>query len=71
MQDVTVTLYERETGRYGELEYFYRIAIVPGGRVVNVFYPSGDIPKEEALQAARKEIESYLKENGFNATTKY
>lgn len=72
MQDVTVVKYERETDGWGNYEYFYRIAIVPGGRVIKVIYvpnDTGDI--QEATDKVVQEIKDYLVENNFNAVSKF
>lgn len=72
MQDVTVAKYERETDRWGNYEYFYKIALVPGGRVIKVFYvPSDTDYIENANERTVQKIKAYLKENGFNAVSKF
>lgn len=72
MQDVTVTKYERERERSVYKEYFYKIGLVPGGRVVKVFYVPGDADDmDEATDRVIGEIQTYLEENEYNAVTKF
>lgn len=72
MQDVTVTKYERERERSLYKEYFFKIGLVPGGRIVKVFFvPSDAYDIDEATAKVVDEIKEYLKDNNYNAITKF
>lgn len=70
--DVNIEKFERLINNYGEIEVFYKVRKIPGGRVLNTFFvPVGNENLEAAEQKVIADIHDYLEANDLQAINKF
>jgi len=69
--EVLVNKYEREVNHFGQLEYFYKVHRIPGGKVLMTFFVPTDRDEETAEHQVIADIHEYLKTNNLTALNKF